>query len=79
MYGFLADMVMLLHFGFILLVITGGLLALYWHRIAFVHLPAVFWALYIELNQARNILPIDPPGANVAAACRGALFRRRIY
>ena len=59
MYGFLADMVMLLHLGFILLVTTGGLLALFWHRIAFVHLPAVFWALYIELKPG-TYCPLTP-------------------
>ncbi len=59
MYGFLADMVMLLHFGFILLVIFGGLLALKWQRFALVHLPAVLWALFIELRPG-TICPLTP-------------------
>lgn len=59
MYGFLADMAMLLHFGFILLVILGGLLALYWQRFVFAHLPAVLWALYIELKPG-TYCPLTP-------------------
>jgi len=49
MYGFLADLVMFLHFGFILLVVFGGLVALRWQRFALLHLPAVLWALFLEL------------------------------
>jgi hypothetical protein len=59
MYGFLADIVMLAHFGFILLVVFGGLLALQWQRIALVHLPAVFWALFLELKPG-TICPLTP-------------------
>ena len=59
MYGFLADMVMLLHFGFILLAVFGGLLALYWRRFALVHLPALLWALYIEFKPG-TLCPLTP-------------------
>jgi hypothetical protein len=59
MYGFLADMVMLLHFGFILLATFGGLLALYWPRFALVHLPALLWALYIEFKPG-TLCPLTP-------------------
>ena len=59
MYGFLADMVMLLHFGFILLAVFGGLLALYWQRFALVHLPALLWALYIEFKPG-TLCPLTP-------------------
>ncbi len=59
MYGLLADMVMLLHFGFILLVIFGGFLALYWHRFALVHLPAVLWALFLEFRPG-TFCPLTP-------------------
>jgi hypothetical protein len=59
MYGFLADLVMVLHFGFILLVVFGGLLALRWRRFAFLHLPAVFWALFLELKPG-TMCPLTP-------------------
>ena len=59
MYSLLADMVMLLHFGFIVLVVFGGLLALRWQRFALVHLPALVWALYLELKPG-TICPLTP-------------------
>jgi hypothetical protein len=59
MYGLFADIVMLLHFGFILLVIFGGILALRWHRLALVHLPAVVWALFLECRPG-TVCPLTP-------------------
>lgn len=59
MYGFLADLVMVLHFGFILLVIFGGLLALRWQGFALLHLPAVLWALFLELKPG-TMCPLTP-------------------
>jgi len=59
MYGFLADMVMVLHFGFILLVVVGGFVALHWHRFALLHVPAVLWALFLELNPG-TLCPLTP-------------------
>jgi hypothetical protein len=59
MYSFLADLVMLLHFSFILLVVFGGLLALRWQRFAVVHLPAVLWALFLELKPG-TLCPLTP-------------------
>ena len=45
-----ADTVVLLHLGFIVFVALGGLLALRWPRVAWVHLPAVVWGTLIELT-----------------------------
>jgi hypothetical protein len=59
MYGFLADLVMFLHFAFILLVVFGGLLALRWQRFALLHLPAVVWALFLELRPG-TMCPLTP-------------------
>ena len=64
MYGFLADMVMLLHFGFIVLVIFGGLLALYWQRFALIHLPALLWALFLEFRPG-TLCPLTPLEQNL--------------
>jgi hypothetical protein len=73
MYGFLADMVMLLHFGFIVLVVFGGLLALYWHKFALVHLPAVVWALFIEFKPG-TICPLTPLEQTLRQRAGGASY-----
>ncbi|MFW6079781.1 MAG: DUF2784 domain-containing protein [Gemmatimonadota bacterium] len=48
-YSVLADVVLVLHFGFIVFVVLGGLLALRWPRAALVHLPAAAYGILIEL------------------------------
>ena len=59
MYAFLADLVMVLHFGFILLVVFGGFIALRWQRFALLHLPAVLWAIFLELKPG-TLCPLTP-------------------
>ncbi|MBL6986702.1 MAG: DUF2784 domain-containing protein [Methylobacter sp.] len=49
-YRFLADFVLILHFLFIGFVVFGGLLVLRYFWIALIHLPAVFWGVFIELT-----------------------------
>lgn len=44
----LADLVVLIHFGFILFVIFGGFLALKWRKLIWLHLPAAIWGALIE-------------------------------
>ncbi|WP_374086263.1 DUF2784 domain-containing protein [Methylomicrobium lacus] len=44
----LADLVVVLHFGFILFVIFGGLLVLKWPKLIWLHLPAAIWGALIE-------------------------------
>jgi len=46
--GLAADLVVLVHLGFILFVALGGFLALRWRKIARVHLPCVLWGLGTE-------------------------------
>lgn len=53
-----ADVVVLLHFGFILFVAAGGLIVLRWPRLAWVHLPAVVWGSLVELTGW--ICPLTP-------------------
>ncbi len=48
LYGILADIVVLLHFLFILFVILGALLALCWRWSPLIHVPAVIWGAYIS-------------------------------
>jgi hypothetical protein len=47
-YSLLADLVVGLHLAFVLFVVCGGLLALRWPRVAWLHLPAVVWGAMIE-------------------------------
>jgi len=54
----LADLVVILHFAFVLFVIFGGLLVLRWPRLAYVHLPVALYGALIEL--VGWICPLTP-------------------
>lgn len=47
LYGLLADLVMIVHFGYIAFVVVGGFLAWRWPWLLWIHLPAVIWGLAI--------------------------------
>ncbi|WP_029523915.1 DUF2784 domain-containing protein [Polaromonas glacialis] len=51
-----ADAVLLLHLAFIVFAVFGGLLALRWRWLPLLHLPAVAWAVYVEL--AGSLCPL---------------------
>ena len=57
-YRVLADLVLAVHFGFVLFVVLGGLLVLRWPRLAWVHIPAAIWGVLIEY--AGWICPLTP-------------------
>lgn len=44
-----ADITLLVHLAFILFVVFGGLIVLYRHRVAWLHIPMVLWASVINL------------------------------
>ena len=44
----IAELIVLLHFAFIAFVAAGGLLALRWPRIMWIHLPAVAWGALVQ-------------------------------
>lgn len=46
---FLADVVVTVHFLFVLFVVTGGLLVPRWPRAVWVHVPAAAWGALLEL------------------------------
>lgn len=46
----LADATIVLHFGFVLFVVLGGVLVVRWPRIAWVHLPAAGWGAWTEFS-----------------------------
>lgn len=49
LYSLTADLVVILHLGFILFALCGGFLVLRWRRIIWIHLPAFIWGSLVEL------------------------------
>lgn len=49
-YSLLADMVVLVHAAFVLFVVFGGVAALRWPRLAWLHIPAALWGITIEFG-----------------------------
>jgi uncharacterized protein DUF2784 len=58
LYGVLADLIVLLHFGFLAFVVLGGMLVLRRPWVAWVHVPAALWGAVIEF--AGWICPLTP-------------------
>jgi hypothetical protein len=58
MYSLAADLVLVVHLGFVLFVGLGGLLAVRWPRIAWIHIPAAVWGAAIEFGGW--ICPLTP-------------------
>ena len=56
-----ADLLVLIHFGFILFVTVGGLLVLKWHKIAYLHIPCVFWGVLVEVGGEIEVGEELPP------------------
>ncbi|CAM5322631.1 hypothetical protein SSTU70S_05183 [Stutzerimonas stutzeri] len=44
-----ADALLILHLGFVLFALFGGLLVARWRGLLPIHLPAMGWAIYVEL------------------------------
>jgi len=57
-YGLLADGVLVVHLGFVLFVVLGGLLVLRWPGLAWLHVPAAAWGALIEFTG--GICPLTP-------------------
>jgi len=57
-YRLLADLLLALHMAFIIFVIGGGLVALRHRGVIYLHLPALFWGVYVELSG--RICPLTP-------------------
>jgi hypothetical protein len=65
-FAVLAALIVFLHLAFVVFATVGGVLALRWPRIVWVHLPAAMWAAYVEFGG--RICPLTP--------LEGALRRR---
>jgi hypothetical protein len=57
-YHVLADLVVVFHLGFVFFVCVGGLLALRWPRVLWVHLPAALWGVWVEFSS--TVCPLTP-------------------
>jgi hypothetical protein len=57
-YKLLADLVVLVHFLFVLFSLLGALLVIRWRKIMWFHLPAAFWAAVVEFSG--KICPLTP-------------------
>ena len=57
-YNLLADLVVLVHFLFVLFSLLGALLVIRWRKMMWLHLPAALWAAGIEFSG--NICPLTP-------------------
>lgn len=60
------QLVVVVHFCFIIWVAVGGLLSMRWWRLAFAHLPALTWAVLLEWNGW--ICPLTPLENGLRAA-----------
>lgn len=57
-YSITADALLIVHLIFILFVILGALLVIKWRWVIYLHLPAVFWGIFIEFSH--GICPLTP-------------------
>lgn len=57
-YSILADIVIFVHFLFIIFVVLGGLLVVKWSWIKFIHIPAAIWGALIEIQSW--VCPLTP-------------------
>ena len=57
-YRLLADLVVGIHLAFILFAVLGGLMAIRWQRVIWMHIPAVLWGALIEFGGW--ICPLTP-------------------
>lgn len=53
-----ADAVLTLHLAFIVFVVCGGLLALRWRWVPWLHVPAALWGFFVEITG--RICPLTP-------------------
>jgi hypothetical protein len=58
MYSVLAAAVVVAHVAFVLFASLGALLVVRWPRVAWLHLPAVAWAAFVELSG--RLCPLTP-------------------
>lgn len=65
-YRLAADAVVILHLAFVIFVVAGGLLVCKWRWMAWLHVPAVVWAVLLEFNGW--LCPLTPLEIEMRAA-----------
>ena len=65
-FSFAADLIVVLHLGFILFAVVGALLVLKWRWVLFLHIPAAAWATLIEFQGW--LCPLTPLENSLRAA-----------
>ena len=58
LFAILAALVVLLHIAFVAFAAFGGMLVIRWSRLAWMHVPSVCWAAWVELSG--SICPLTP-------------------
>ena len=58
LYQISADLIVVLHFSFVLFVLFGGFLLIKWPRLMWLHLPSVAWGIFVEFSGW--ICPLTP-------------------
>ena len=56
--GLAADIIVLVHLGFIVFVAVGGFLVVKWRKVAFIHIPCAWWGVLIACGGW--ICPLTP-------------------
>jgi len=67
-----ADLLVVLHFAFIVFVVLGGLLVLKWRNVAILHIPCVIWGALIEFSGW--ICPLTPLERYLRETAGGAAY-----
>ncbi|UCD78304.1 MAG: DUF2784 domain-containing protein [Desulfobacterales bacterium] len=57
-YSILADLVVVIHLAFVIFVVAGAVSVIWWRLLVWLHLPALFWAVWIEFSG--GICPLTP-------------------
>jgi hypothetical protein len=68
----MANLIVLIHFAFVVFVVLGGLLAMRWPRAAWLHVPAVIWGALVEFTGW--ICPLTPLENRLRAAAGEASY-----
>lgn len=57
-YGIIANLVVVIHFAFVIFVVLGGIPAIWFRKIIWLHIPAVIWGAFVEFSGW--ICPLTP-------------------
>lgn len=67
-----ADLLVVVHFVFIVFVMFGGLLVLKWRKVAILHIPCAIWGALVEFSGW--ICPLTPFERYLREAAGGAAY-----